>query len=299
MTSNESNTGYNISWWLWGAQGCSVTTGACTTYGTSNYEQVLAPTDDCTSWLRQLRAAEAFGVISSSAAGVAAIGSGALVVYQHLLTFPRVVIIGQLLCAAVMCTSLVAFILVVTLYAQACITTIPTTTTTYDAAPWLYLASFVIACVCWFVYRSIGKREDSRTQRRVVSAPEARPYHRDASPVAAAGRAGERTREGNNVNTTAPSVTTTTTAAPQQLPLSTPQNYNSNENGDEIEMHVLPEGDDWETDQESGLLWSEERRLFFDQASGHFYDPGSEQWYDPDNGRWYTINQDGVMVDSS
>jgi hypothetical protein len=288
MTSTESNTGYKIAWWLWGAQGCSAVTGACTTYGTSDYDQVLAPTSDCTSWLRQLRAAEAFGVISSLVAGVAAIGSGALLVYQHLLTLPRVAIVGQLLCAAVMCTSVIAFILTVTLYGQPCITAIQTTNTTYDAAPWLYVVSFFLACVSWFLYRSIGKREDASLQRRVVSAPEARPYHHGSRAV------GEQSADDNMVNTTERNVNAA--IAPQQLPPSTPQDHND---GDDIELHILPEGDDWETDEESGLLWSEERRLFFDQASGHFYDPGSEQWYDPDSGGWYTINQDGMIIASS
>lgn len=287
MTTVEAFTGYKISWWVWGAKGCDTTTGTCTIYGTQDIDQVLSPTSDCSSWLRQLRAAEAFGIISSFASGVATIGSVALILYQQLLTFPRVVVLGQVMCSVVTMASLMQFALTVTLVGRACIATRKTASTTFDAAAFLYLGSFILSVLCAFLYRAIGQCEDSDSQRRVVSAPNDRPYSTSPSVPRSTGTGtvvavphGPPAARGNMFGE--PS---------SARPSSSPQ--------PEVELQVLPEGDDWEFDQESGLMWSDERKLFFDQGSGHFYDPGSEQWYDPDGGKWYTINADGVMIETS
>jgi len=50
----------------------------------------------------------------------------------------------------------------------------------------------------------------------------------------------------------------------------------------------LPEGHDWILD-ESGLYWSESKKLFFDRASGQFYDPASDKWYNPERDLWYKL----------
>lgn len=53
----------------------------------------------------------------------------------------------------------------------------------------------------------------------------------------------------------------------------------------------LPEGDDWQIDEASGLLWSEEKQLFFDRGSGQFYDPEVEQWYNTSTNTWYQLEE--------
>ncbi len=52
---------------------------------------------------------------------------------------------------------------------------------------------------------------------------------------------------------------------------------------------LLPEGDDWEFDDEENLYWSPSQQLFFDHASGHFYDPASGAWFNPILQRWYQL----------
>lgn len=58
----------------------------------------------------------------------------------------------------------------------------------------------------------------------------------------------------------------------------------------QIPTKFMPEGDDWEYDDEAKLYWSQSQELFFDEASGHFYDPESDCWFNPQEQRWYKLS---------
>ena len=51
----------------------------------------------------------------------------------------------------------------------------------------------------------------------------------------------------------------------------------------------LPEGSDWVLEGQSGLHWSDTKKLWFDRASGQFYDPSTEKWFNPDQNIWYKL----------
>jgi hypothetical protein len=54
-------------------------------------------------------------------------------------------------------------------------------------------------------------------------------------------------------------------------------------------VRLVPEGPDWEFDDDTQLYWSPSQELFFDPISGHFYDGATECWYDPNEKRWYKL----------
>ena len=53
----------------------------------------------------------------------------------------------------------------------------------------------------------------------------------------------------------------------------------------------VPQGNDWEYDQDADLYWSPSQRLYFDERSGHFFDPESDLWFDPAAQKWYKLAQ--------
>ena len=207
---------------------------------------------DIQSFQNHVVAGGAYGVITAAIAGS---GFAALFI-MNLWQRPNrhSAIVGLVFSAIISVNSIVSLILVFSIRADSCISS---QNLGVHASGFMYVGAMLFSWVGVTVYAVWVVR--NKPQR----APKVRPqnaYTYDAArrPVAPQ----------------PPSVTQTR---------STPQIVRS------PQPEVWPEGNDWVTDEASGLLWSEERHLFFDRSSGQFFDPRTDQWFDPEQNRWYKL----------
>jgi hypothetical protein len=258
------------------------------------------------------------GATTTAFCGLFLISSCVVFVVQDSLKRPRRALIGLSMAAFTLALSLTTFVMAFDIKNHPCLLDL---TWTVDAAPFMFIGVFLFALLIvplqlWVLTSPTPRaiqREAPRATASVDHSPTFR--HNDTSnggeapyvvmvtnppPLPSssqtAAEGAHRDDEwphgnGDPVGAVAPS------AAPafrEQLPpgadnagtISPPPTLPN-----PTEPHEAfkdPEGDDWVLDP-SGLLWSDQKALFFDRASGHFYDPHSEHWYDPSTEKWYAL----------
>lgn len=352
FTIENTSQGISGSWMtLWSSYLCS--SNGCRLYASSDLSEIfLSSRAGCSSFMSHLRAAEAFGIISSTFSGLLVFISISWLFLQRILPTRTISLRGITASIVLACLELITFVLFMTLKNRQCFTDL-LPTTSLRAAPFMYLGGLVFSAITALLYIAIGRRplasvNPSLEPPSVISQTEtSRPQPLDPPQSREVGDGADETtqRAPSDPNPSTPlhslvplssSVLFHAALGPesseqplrqpvliagrQQLIDDTPQSPSHHlererlaplvESMTPIRVHtpvqrrtrvsgvedewegtLWPDGDDWQVDEPSGLLWSESKNLFFDQQSGQFYDPQSDQWYNPDEDRWYKLRQ--------
>lgn len=325
MTYTNTAAGIEAVWLtLWQAYYCS-TSGSCVLYTHADLDKLTGAGSGCDSFVAHFRAAEAFGVITSVLSGAAVLVSILFVVYQYKFGFrgvSRAGLFGSSFLAAV---ELIQFVIFITLKDRTCITALAQPSPELGPAPFMYLGGTAFALMCAGCYLRIGRvykdhpipsppmdtsswsvkhkttptpsriastivNVPQESQREIVAATEApqsvssrmTTFVQQQQPVLVGQSSFQVSQQQRQYQTTLSPRPSTVSPIRVRSPVRAPS---------PTAEGVWPDGDDWQVDEPSGLLWSESKHLFFDRNSGQFYDPRSDQWYDPDADRWYKITK--------
>lgn len=287
-----SNTSLGIaSVWisLWESYVCS-TSGSCVLYNHRELDLLLGSSSNCESFISHFRAAEAFGIITSFFAGLLVLISIILIVHQESIGFREVSRRGLVLSAILFALDLITFILFITTKDRTCIASVATIS--LEPAPFMYLCGFVLALVNCGIYLRIGHvfKHYIPTVSSTSTTPAAPRFLPGSTPQQQRSMVAERSIQ---IQPSATIDRSVPRSIVEQRPVSpirvrSPARVRSPvSSGDGL----WPDGDDWQMDEPSGLLWSENKHLFFDRSSGQFFDPKSDQWYDPEADRWYKLTK--------
>lgn len=275
---------------LWSAYACvGSTVWSCHLFEQDELTAFIGTSDVCVSFVSHWRTAQAFGVISTFFVGVALWISILLVVFQERLTIAGVSRYGIITSAIAFFAQLVQFILFITLSNRLCITQM--TTPNLQPAPFMYLGGFLFCLVNCALYYLIGKKYKPASLNASQAQPQ--PAAPKQLPVGQRVLGVELPQQQSRVVVEQPSYVADRSAgriSPVRVRTPTPV-MQVRSPVVPAEGGLWPDGDDWQVDEPSGLLWSETKHLFFDRSSGQFFDPKSDQWYDPEADRWYKLGK--------
>lgn len=283
---------------LWNAYVCA-SSGACRLYDNRDLSDLVGLSSECESLVSHYRATEAFAIISTFFAGVLVIFSILLVIHQEQIGFQRVAVRGMVISAIMFVLDLITFILYITMKDRKCITSVASVA--LKPAPFMYLGGFVLSMVNIVIYlrmkQVLGAQLDqspSASTRYTPSSASVVPQPQQFVQPSPKQRSPDRSVQMQPA-TFSPGITIT--AEQQQRTLSPIRVRSPVTSATRLRSPVStgdglwPDGDDWQVDEPSGLLWSETKHLFFDRSSGQFFDPRSDQWYDPEADRWYKLQK--------
>ena len=258
-TDLSSNSTVSFSLWILTTSPNSGSTATRTWAWLSDYSALI-----CSYNWSLFQAAEAWAIITTILCGIALLFNVLSIILQQQITIAKASIIGLVFSALIFITSWIAFAVIIANPYKSCNNVTASGLPSFQLGPaaFMYLGTAVFSAatlVCHFLTHKATK----------ISRPEAK---QPASPEKGYGYAAQTPvpvpASPNGASGTRVVVQPNQTPIRHELP--------------------LPEGNDWILD-ESGLYWSETKKLFFDRASGQFYDPSSDKWFNPEQNVWYKL----------
>lgn len=301
-TFSLDNGVVNVWFTLWSTYACS-SAGACQLYGHRDLNDAIGGGDECSSFIDHYRAAEAFAIISTFFAGILVFFSVVFIVYQQQIGFEALAKRGIVVSGILFVLDLITFILIITLKDRYCITRIAEIS--LKPAAFMYLGGFVFALINCSLYYRIGqvfKVSATPNAPRYLPASNNLPQEEEQQQhqFSYRQRSPERSILQQQqpatvlvVDPRSPAINIVEQRAVSPIRVRSPMSSATRLRGSPVSSGegLWPDGNDWQVDEPSGLLWSENKHLFFDRSSGQFFDPKSDQWYDPEADRWYKLQK--------
>jgi hypothetical protein len=284
----------NVWFTLWSAYVCS-SAGACQLYSHSDFDTAVGISSQCSSFVSHYRAVESFAIIATFFSGILVFFSVVFIVFQQRVGFEGVAKRGMVVSGILFVLDLVTFVLFITLKDRECITQVADVS--LEPAPFMYLGGFVFSlvnCGLYFQMRQTFKvTSASASPNAPRYIPDSTSLPQEQQQFSYRQQSPERTVLVVDPRSPAVNIAAEQQRAVSPIRVRSPMSSATRLRGSPVSSGegLWPDGNDWQIDEPSGLLWSEHKHLFFDRSSGQFFDPKSDQWYDPEADRWYKLQK--------